>query len=260
MRTTHAVDLLLSKLLPNARMAHSLPGLTNNLLLVAVLCDADCEVFFNDIGCEVTFDSEVILRGWRDPKHCLWHVCIVDDGWRTNLKIDDNVTTPQTTAVVHSLYDCNNTQQLMHFFHACLFLLVVSTLTNAINKGYLKRFPGLTAQHVCCHVQINNATEKGHMDHTCQGQCFMQPNPTSISNANNLHNNDDVLPGHIDEGPTNLVFMVIHNITRLVFSNQTGHFPIMSNRGHAYLVIFYIYDANFIASVSIKNRTKQELL
>jgi hypothetical protein len=54
--------------------------------------------------------------------------------------------------------------------------------------------------------------------------------------------------------------MVIHDITELVFSDQTGRFPITSNRGHAYLDIFYIYNANFILSVPIKNHTKQELL
>jgi hypothetical protein len=149
------------------------------------------------------------------------------------LKINDNITTPQTTAVTHSLYDCNNTQQLTHFSHACLFLPVVSTLTNAINKGYLKGFSGLTAQRVCRHVQINNATEKGHMDQTCQGQRSMQPNPTNTSNANNSLDNNDALPDHIDEGLINLVFMVIHDITGIVFSNQTGRFPITSNRGHA---------------------------
>ncbi len=47
MRTTHAVDLLLSKPPPKACMAHSLPSLTNNLLSVAVLCDAGCKVLFN---------------------------------------------------------------------------------------------------------------------------------------------------------------------------------------------------------------------
>jgi hypothetical protein len=139
-------------------------------------------------------------------------------------------------------------------------LLVVSTLTNAINKGYLKGFPDLTAQCVYPHIQIKDVTKKGHMDQTWQGQCSTQPNPTITSNANILLNNNNVLPDHINEGLTNLVFMVIHNITRLVFSNQTGCFPITSNRGHKYLVIFYIYDANFIASVSIKNQTKQELL
>jgi hypothetical protein len=178
----------------------------------------------------------------------------------TDSKIDDSVTSPQTTAIAHSPYDCNNTQQLTHFYHACLFLPVVSTLTNAINKDYLKGFLGLTALCICRHVQINNATKKGHMDQTRQGQCSTQPNPTSTSNANNLLDDDKVLPGYINEGLTNLVFMVIHDITGLVFSNQTGHFPIRSNRGHTYLVIFYIYDANFIASVPTKNRTKQELL
>jgi hypothetical protein len=148
--------------------------------------------------------GKVILQGWCDPKHCLWCICIVVDGWTTYLKNDDNVPTPQTTAVAHSLYDCNNTQQLRHFYHACLFLPVVSTLINAINKGYLKGFPSLTAQRVCCHVQINNATKKGHMDQTRQGQRSMQPNPTGTSKANNLLDNDDVLPGHIDKGLTNL--------------------------------------------------------
>jgi hypothetical protein len=253
MRTTHAVNLLLSKLPTNARMAHSLLSLTNNCLSIAVLCNAGCKVFFNVTGCEVTFDGKVILQGWRDPKHCLWCVCIVDDSWTTNLKINDNVTTPQTTTVTHSLYNCNNMQQLMRFYHTCLFLPVVSTLTNAINKGYLKGFPGLTAQCVCCHVQINDATKKGHMDQTRQGQHSTQPNPTNASNAHNLLDNNDALPDHIDKGLTNLVFMVIHIITRLVFSNQTGCFPITSNRGYTYLVIFYIYDANFIASVPIKN-------
>jgi hypothetical protein len=235
MRTLHAVNLLLSKLPPNARMAHSLLGLTNNLLSVAVLCDAGCKVFFNAPGCKVTFDGKIILRGWHHPKHCLWHIRIVDDAWMTDLKIDDNVTTPQTTAVAHSLYDCNNTQQVTRFYHACLFLPVVSTLTNAINKGYLKGFPSLTAQCIHRHVQINNATEKGHMDQTHQGQCSTRPNPTNTFDANNSFVNDDALPDHNNEGLTNLIFMVIHNITGLVFSNQTGHFPITSNRGHAYL-------------------------
>ena len=61
MRSTHTVDLLLGSLPHDAKMAHSLTGLTNNLLSVAVLCDAGCEVFFNATGCEVTLNGLVIL-------------------------------------------------------------------------------------------------------------------------------------------------------------------------------------------------------
>jgi hypothetical protein len=70
-------------------MTHSLPGLTNNLLFVAVLCDTGCKVFLNATSCEVTFDGKVILQGWQDPKHCLWHVHIINAGWMTNLKINE---------------------------------------------------------------------------------------------------------------------------------------------------------------------------
>jgi hypothetical protein len=167
------------------------------------------------------------------------------------LRIDDNVTTPQTTAIVHILYNCNNMQQQTHFYHTCLILPVVSTLTNGINKGYLKGFYGLTAQRVQCHIQINNSTTKGHMDQSRQGQCSMQPKPTSTFNATNLHNNDDVLPD-LNGHPR-------HHRAYLLQPNRP--FPHhVQQRTRAYLVIFYIYNANFIASVPIKNHTQQELL
>ncbi len=101
----------------------------------------------------------------------------------------------------------------------------------------------------------------GHMDQTCQGQqstsrITINTPPLTISN----NDNGDILPVHISDGSTNLVFMVIHDITGKVFTDQTGRFPITSNRDHAYLLIFYIYDVNFIASTPIENCTKEELL
>ena len=262
MRTTHAVDLLLSKLPPHARMAHSLPGLTNNLLSVPVLCDAGCEVFFNATGCEVTLNGDVILRGWRDPRHRLWRVRIVDDGWTTNLKVAVDPDTPSPpAATANSLYDCDNTQQLTRFYHACLFSPAKSTLLKAINRGYLKGFPGLTSARVSRHITINDATEKGHMDQTRQGQ-----RPTSRSNPSIvlINTNDDtedecVAPPSAIHN-SHLVFMTLADTAGRIFTDQTGRFPVTSNRGNAYLVIFYVYDANFIASVPIKNRTKEELL
>jgi hypothetical protein len=47
MMATHAVDLPLSKLPPEACLAHQLTSLVNNLLSVAILYDAGCKVFFS---------------------------------------------------------------------------------------------------------------------------------------------------------------------------------------------------------------------
>jgi hypothetical protein len=79
MTTMLTVDLLLWNLPPEVHLGHRLTGLVNNLLSVAALVDAGCEVFFHCTGCKVTFDGAIILQGWRDPKNRLWRVKIVDN-------------------------------------------------------------------------------------------------------------------------------------------------------------------------------------
>jgi hypothetical protein len=61
----------------------------------------------------------------------------------------------------NSLYECDNTYQLINFYHATLNYPVVSTLVKAINKGYLKGFAGLTSRQVCQHIKVKDKTEKG---------------------------------------------------------------------------------------------------
>jgi hypothetical protein len=63
MTTTHAINLLLWNLSPEARLGHCLPGLVNNLLSIAVLVDTGCKVFFHRTRCKVTFEGAIILQG-----------------------------------------------------------------------------------------------------------------------------------------------------------------------------------------------------
>ncbi len=56
------------------------------------------------------------------------------------------------------------------------------------------------------------------------------------------------------------VFMATYKINGNLFTDQTGRFPITSNRGHVYVVAFYIFDANTIQFVTIKNCSGEELL
>jgi hypothetical protein len=45
---------------------------------------------------------------------------------------------------------------------------------------------------------------------------------------------------------THFIFMAIYEINGNLFIDQTGCLPITSNCGHAYVVVFYIFDANAI--------------
>jgi hypothetical protein len=137
MTTTYAFNLLLSKLPPEAHLAHQLPGLINNLLSIAILCGIGCKVFFHKTGCAVTLNGETILQGWRDLKNCLWCVMIVADGWTTKLTICNvaRLITPLSTTptghlansmpivpsksnaiLANSLYECSNMGQLTNYY------------------------------------------------------------------------------------------------------------------------------------------------
>jgi hypothetical protein len=281
MTTTHIVNLLLSNLPPKARLSHQLPGFVNNLLSVAVLCSGGCKVFFHKTGCKVTFNGKTILRGWCDPKNYLWHVMIVDDDWTAKVTIHNFArpiiplsTTPtghlvnsmpivpseSNTALANSLYKCYNTGQLINYYYACLNYLIKSTLTKAIDRGYLKSWWGLTSQQTCCHISVSTESEMGHMDQQCQGVQSAQPTPTTmLLQVPSSDNPMEDVPQEPHNARTHFIFMAIYEINGNLFTNQTGRFPITSNHGHAYVAVFYIFDANAIQSVPIKNRSKEEL-
>ncbi len=144
MMTTHAVDLLLRNLPPEARLGYHLPGLVNNLLSIAALVHRGCKGFFHRTGCKVMFNRAIILQGWRDPQNRLWQVKIVNGRWTTVYKVaiplqeapTITLTMPPTTHA-YSLYVCSTTHKLTHFYFTCLNYPAVSTLIKAIKAGYL---------------------------------------------------------------------------------------------------------------------------
>jgi hypothetical protein len=54
------------------------------------------------------------------------------------------------------------------------------------------------------------------------------------------------VPQELDNTRTHFVFVAIYEIDGNLFIDQTGRFPTTSNRGHAYVVVFYIFNTNAI--------------
>jgi hypothetical protein len=102
----------------------------------------------------------------------------------------------------------------------------------------------------------------GHLDQVRQGTRSTQPRtPTgaTIPTMPNLHIDD-----HMAEAPqvplNTRTNQQVRAIDGVICSDQTGRSPITSNQGNAYVVVFYVYDANYIRSIPIKSRSKEELL
>ncbi len=173
------------------------------------------------------------------------------------------LTTPPNTHA-YSLYECSTRHKLIHFYYACLNYPVVSTLIKAINAGYLRGWPELTADHVHRHINISVESGQGHMNQVRQGPGSTQPTSATtpiVLLSNRVNSNIDSAPQEPANICTHHIFMMVHIVTGRVSSDNTGRFLVTSNGGNAYVALFYdIYDANAIQLVPIKNRSKEEIL
>ena len=71
-QTVQTIELLLPKRPQKARKGFQVPNITNSLVSVAELADAQCGVYFHGHGVEIGYKGEIIGRGWRDQKTRLW--------------------------------------------------------------------------------------------------------------------------------------------------------------------------------------------
>jgi hypothetical protein len=102
------------------------------------------------------------------------------------------------------------------------------------------------------------------MDQSCQGRQSMKTSspagiPPPFPPNGEPIDTMELLPQEPFNAHMHFVFMTIIVISGMLFSDRSGWFPITSNRGNKYVVIFYIYD-DFVKSVPIKSRSKEELL
>ena len=91
------------------------------------------------------------------------------------------------------------------------------------------------------------------MDQQRQGTCSTKPvpiEPDAMEEVPKLPNNNC----------RHHVYMTITNVDGKLYSDQAGRFPITSNRGNCYVVIFYGVDGNYIKAYPIKSHHGSQLL
>ena len=160
MHTKKTIELLLPKFSSKARKGYTVLNITNNLVSVAELCDAECTVFFHKHGVDINYEGEVIGRGWRDPPSKLWRISLTSKG-------GDRIT-PQTDWIndsdgiyaiqENSIYECENKEQLTKYYHASLCSHPKLVLIVAADAEYLRGCPGLNASAIRKFIGVEYAT------------------------------------------------------------------------------------------------------
>jgi hypothetical protein len=129
---------------------------------------------------------------------------------------------------------------IVAFMHAALFSPAISTLTQAIDKGYIHHFPGLTAQTIRRHPPFSTATVKGHQDQIRKNvrstKTQAEPVPSDPCT--------DAFPSDNPQGDrTHYCYTDVHEITGQIFTDQTGKFVLPSSNGNKYLWCYMITTA-----------------
>jgi len=129
LHSTHKADLDLPGLPAAARHGHVVPALaTQPLLSVGQLCDAGCGVVFTADTVTISHNDAVVMQGQRTPSSKLWELDIH----------------PTSTAWANAAVGSVSTADLVTFAHAALFSPALSTLAEALHRGLLPEFAGLT--------------------------------------------------------------------------------------------------------------------
>ena len=140
---------------------------------------------------------------------------------------------------------------------------VVLTWCKAINAGYFQGWPSLTSKRVRENIKVVNETEMGHMDQRRTGIRSTRPKPKQPPRSTPEQEMADVMespPQSPNNNRCHQVFMTAAEVDRKLYSDQTGRFPITSNRGNSMVAIFYAVDGNYIKSYPLKSCNHSQLL
>ena len=242
MTATHCGSLNIPTLPSQARHVDIFPDWIGSLLSIGMLCD--CGLTATYTATTVTIpDSKgsAGLSGYRTHPSKLWFIDI-NQSLATHALASSNAPTMFCNAVVT---EARGTQaQIVEFYHASMGSPAVSTLTYAINHGWVI-LPGLTSAMIARFPPVTTATPKGHMDQFMKGKRSTKTIVPSSTGDADLETSDDLYPATESRPPHALkcVIKVIPS-SDIRHTDLTGRFPVAGKSGKQYFMIMIC--ANYI--------------
>jgi hypothetical protein len=154
MESSRTAELNIPELNAAASVAHVFPGMADHSLIsVGQLCKEGYIVTFKNASVTICNPREFqILSGARDLTTGLWRINLRKDNQQLQQPVENNV------------YELRNTGALVHYLHKALFSPTKSALLQAVKKGHLVTWPGLTEEAINKHLRLTPATAMGHMN------------------------------------------------------------------------------------------------
>jgi hypothetical protein len=215
-----------------------------SLLTMGPLCDAGCTIEFTATTMEIQLCDNLVLQGNGTPPS-LWIFQLPTN----NLPVlpDENSMLPQ----MNSANGAPKAAELVVYSHATLFSPAISTLEQALKRGYIQNFPGLTTKTLQHHLPHSIATAKGHLDQVRQNLRSTRVKLTDLPPTTT----DDTFP--LQETPTLKCYVMSAPMptapTGKYYTNQTGCFSCTPSSGNNYVLFANLYNCNCILAEPLPN-------
>eukprot|EP00804_Cyclotella_cryptica_P014672 CCRYP_012702-RA/>CCRYP_012702-RA protein AED:0.39 eAED:0.45 QI:0/0/0/1/1/1/2/0/172 len=130
----------------------------------------------------------------------------------------------------------------IRYLHAVLGFPTKNTLLAAIRNGNLTTFPGLTSANITKHFPESDETQKGITVHQTQNYL------SSIHTYAWPQTRRDAY------------LCVYDAMKKTMYTDQTSRFPVISGRGHKYVMVAIELDGNYIETECMKSRRTNNLI
>jgi hypothetical protein len=139
------------------------------------------------------------------------------------------------------------------YLHVAAGFPVKETFLDAVRAGNYATWPGLTTTLIAKHFPDSDETQKGHMKGQRKGVRSTRTKPEYEIKIEPGTENPP--PKFVGIKKMDDIFVKIYKLAEKIHTDQTGAFPVTSQRGYRYIIMVGIHiDANYIFCELMKNR------
>ncbi len=288
-KSTHICDITIPGL-PMVLMGHIVPHFAiASHIGIRLLCNAGCAVTFDKDKCNVIYNGNVVLRGFKDMATNLQMLLINRLDMQTALPR----SAPQFDCALHDtlaqLHPGVNLASFTHsvktrangisFAHQSLCNPKILTLLKAVQKGFLKGCLNLSKKLILKYLNPSPATAKGHMKWPRHGIKSTHPKTTALVTLllqivpppvwMQLSNDlvplaipaPNVIGNNCNESIANVFCFgaFADRQSGVVYNDLMGNFPFVSFDGSVCFFVMYHYEAHAIMATPIARLDDQSI-
>ena len=256
----HVTTLPFSQLSDKANTADTFEDFPHSLMSVGKTADDGTISIFTKDGVTVHKETDVLIKCQGEPiligvrdEHGRYRIPLMQQRGQWQPRKPTN-RVRRALEQANSVYDLPSIEQAIKWMHAVCGYPVKSTWLRAVKAGNFVGWPLLTEKNVNKYYPDTDETQKGHLNQTRKNTRSTKGARAAV--AFEICNAAARLRGKKE----NDIYISTYDVRETIYSDQTGQYPVRSQRGNKYIMVLVEIDSNAILVEPMKSREDKEMI